>query len=34
MQLTERIDAGIQADVQVQGGQTITRGNLNIGVAF
>jgi hypothetical protein len=33
-QLTERIDAGIQADVQVQGGQTITRGNLNIGVAF
>jgi hypothetical protein len=34
LQLTERVNAGLQADVQVQGGQTITRGNLNIGVAF
>jgi hypothetical protein len=34
MQLTETIDAGLQLDVQVQSGQTISRGNLNFGVAF
>jgi hypothetical protein len=34
MQLTERMDVGLQGDVQVQSGQTITRGNLNIGIAF